>query len=113
MSSTRFAQSSRATGKAETSSHTTPQEFALALESLKGSPDDTAPLLSPVEIRLEPFQERLLELIAVARQQGHHRNLLVSATGTGKTVMAAVDYARLAPSFPARDFSSWPTARRF
>jgi superfamily II DNA or RNA helicase/HKD family nuclease len=53
-------------------------------------------MLSPLQIRLEPFQERLLELIALSRQQGHHRNLLVSATGTGKTVMAAVDYGRLA-----------------
>lgn len=51
--------------------------------------------LSPVELRPEPFQERLLEQIALARARGHHRNLLVSATGTGKTVMAAVDYARL------------------
>ncbi len=56
--------------------------------------------LSPVEIRLEPFQERLLEKIAVAREQGHHANLLVSATGTGKTVMAAVDYARLRATIP-------------
>ncbi|MCM2323624.1 MAG: DUF3427 domain-containing protein, partial [Oligoflexia bacterium] len=32
----------------------------------------------------------------VSRKKGLHRNLLVSATGTGKTVMAAVDYARLA-----------------
>jgi superfamily II DNA or RNA helicase len=52
-------------------------------------------VLSPIELRLEPFQERLLEQVELARQQGHHRNLLVSATGTGKTVMAAVDYARL------------------
>jgi len=52
-------------------------------------------LLSPLELRPEPFQERLLELIAVARQRGHHRNLLVSATGTGKTVMAALDYGSL------------------
>jgi superfamily II DNA or RNA helicase/HKD family nuclease len=51
--------------------------------------------LSPVEIRLEPFQERLLEEVEVARERGRHRNLLVSATGTGKTVMAAVDYARI------------------
>lgn len=51
--------------------------------------------LPPTEIRLEPFQERLLEQIEVARERGRHRNLLVSATGTGKTVMAAVDYARL------------------
>ena len=56
--------------------------------------------LSPIEIRLEPFQERLLELVAVARTQGRHRNLLVSATGTGKTVMAAVDYARLSQQLP-------------
>ena len=57
-------------------------------------------ILSPIELRPEPFQERLLEQIAVSRQQGHHRNLLVSATGTGKTVMAAVDYARLRTSLP-------------
>src|SRR6185312_4991369 len=57
-------------------------------------------VLSPIEIRLEPFQERLLEQIALSRQQGHHRNLLVSATGTGKTVMAAVDYARLRSELP-------------
>jgi superfamily II DNA or RNA helicase/HKD family nuclease len=56
--------------------------------------------LSPVEIRLEPFQERLLEQIELARSRGHHRNLLVSATGTGKTVMAAVDYARLRERLP-------------
>jgi HKD family nuclease len=52
-------------------------------------------LLSPVEVVLRPFQEELLEQIALARHQDHHRNLLVAATGTGKTVMAAVDYARL------------------
>jgi superfamily II DNA or RNA helicase len=54
-----------------------------------------ASLLPPTELRLEPFQERLLEQVALARSLGRHRNLLVSATGTGKTVMAAVDYARL------------------
>jgi superfamily II DNA or RNA helicase len=57
-------------------------------------------VLSPVEVRLEPFQERLLELIAVSREAGYHRNLLVSATGTGKTVMAAIDYARLRTVLP-------------
>src|SRR5262245_552971 len=57
-------------------------------------------LLSPFELRPEPFQERLLEQIALARELGHHRNLLVSATGTGKTVMAAIDYARLRDVLP-------------
>src|SRR5690606_19560469 len=57
-------------------------------------------VLSPTELRPEPFQERLLEQIALAREQGHHRNLLVAATGTGKTVMAAIDYARLRERLP-------------
>lgn len=57
-------------------------------------------VLSPTELRPEPFQERLLEQIALARIQGHHRNLLVSATGTGKTVMAALDYLGLRESLP-------------
>ncbi|MBA3841807.1 MAG: DUF3427 domain-containing protein [Actinobacteria bacterium] len=51
--------------------------------------------LTLADIELRPFQERLLELVEVAREEGHTRNLLVAATGTGKTVMAAVDYARL------------------
>ena len=58
------------------------------------------PPLSPIELRLEPFQERLLEQINLSRLRGYHRNLLVSATGTGKTVMAAVDYARLRECLP-------------
>ena len=56
--------------------------------------------LPPTELHLRPFQERLLEQIAVARHRGHHRNLLVAATGTGKTVMAAVDFARLRATMP-------------
>jgi len=72
-------------------------EFASRVDTAKGSPHV---ILSPAELRPEPFQERLLEQIALARQGGHHRNLLVSATGTGKTVMAAVDYARLRETLP-------------
>jgi len=56
--------------------------------------------LSPTELRPEPFQERLLEQIALARLKGHHRNLLVAATGTGKTVMAALDFLRLRETLP-------------
>lgn len=58
------------------------------------------PILSPVEISPFPFQQRLLEQIDLSRDQGHHRNLLVAATGTGKTVMAALDYARLRTRLP-------------
>ena len=52
-------------------------------------------LLGPLEVVLRPFQEELLDALKLARHHGHHRNLLVSATGTGKTVIAAVDYAQL------------------
>ncbi len=57
-------------------------------------------IIPPTELMLKPFQERLLERIEVARAHGHHRNLLASATGTGKTVMAAVDYRRLRQDLP-------------
>lgn len=71
-------------------------------ETARAGRTDSGPivLLSPIELRPEPFQERLLELIELSRERGHHRNLLVSATGTGKTVMAAVDYARLRQTLP-------------
>jgi hypothetical protein len=46
--------------------------------------------MSPLDVRLEPVQERLLEQIALARQRGRQRgrqrNLLVSATGTAMAV---------------------------
>jgi superfamily II DNA or RNA helicase/HKD family nuclease len=75
-------------------------EFEESLVRMRRSDNRNMAVLSPVEIRLEPFQERLLELIEVSRNKGHHRNLLVSATGTGKTVMAAVFYARLREELP-------------
>jgi superfamily II DNA or RNA helicase/HKD family nuclease len=71
-------------------------------ETARAGGTDTGPVvvLSPIELRLEPFQERLLEQISLSRARGHHRNLLVAATGTGKTVMAAVDYAHLSAELP-------------
>ena len=69
------------------------EEFRARTE--EGADARTTIVLSPTELRAEPFQERLLELIMLSRQQGHHRNLLVAATGTGKTVMAALDYVGL------------------
>ncbi|MGE2724410.1 DUF3427 domain-containing protein [Mycolicibacterium pulveris] len=77
-----------------------PDQFEM--ETRRATHTDQGPhvVLSPIELRLEPFQERLLEQISVSRTKGHHRNLLVAATGTGKTVMAAVDYARLSETLP-------------
>ena len=43
-----------------------------------------------------PHQERILEALEVARVvHDRHRNLVVAATGAGKTVVAALDYQNL------------------
>ncbi|MFG2604335.1 DUF3427 domain-containing protein [Streptomyces sp. NPDC048514] len=52
--------------------------------------------LSGLEVRPFPHQRDMLERLDVEREiRGRHRNLLVAATGTGKTVMAALDYRSL------------------
>ncbi|MEV6051146.1 DUF3427 domain-containing protein [Streptomyces sp. NPDC052107] len=52
--------------------------------------------LSGLEVRPYPHQRDMLERLTVERElRGQHRNLLVAATGTGKTVMAALDYRSL------------------
>ncbi|MEU6541784.1 DUF3427 domain-containing protein [Streptomyces sp. NPDC046859] len=57
---------------------------------------DTKISLSGLAVRPYPHQADMLERLRVAREvHGHHRNLLVAATGTGKTVMAALDYRQL------------------
>lgn len=49
-----------------------------------------------LEIQPHLHQQEMLEDLESAREvHGHHRNLLVAATGTGKTVIAALDYKRL------------------
>jgi superfamily II DNA or RNA helicase/HKD family nuclease len=49
--------------------------------------------LSGLEVRPYPHQQDMLERLRIEREiHGHHENLLVAATGTGKTVMAALDY---------------------
>ena len=48
------------------------------------------------DVTPKPHQARMLEQLQAQRDRhDRHRNLLVAATGTGKTVMAALDYRRL------------------
>ncbi|MFB0626444.1 DUF3427 domain-containing protein [Streptomyces sp. AB3(2024)] len=52
--------------------------------------------LSGLEVRPYPHQRDMLERLEVERSvHDRHRNLLVAATGTGKTVMAALDFKQL------------------
>src|SRR3954451_7565754 len=49
-----------------------------------------------LDVRPYPHQQRMLEALMVERaRHGRHRNLVVAATGTGKTVVAALDYRQL------------------
>ncbi len=52
-----------------------------------------------LDVRPYPHQQRMLEALAVERDRhDRHRNLVVAATGTGKTVVAALDYRQLRAS---------------
>lgn len=49
------------------------------------------------DLHPKPFQQRILEALCAARSRGLTRNLVVAATGTGKTVVAALDYRNRCP----------------
>lgn len=52
--------------------------------------------LSGLEVRPYPYQLEMLEALQSERAvHDRHRNLVVAATGTGKTVIAAMDYRHL------------------
>ncbi|TRW43151.1 DUF3427 domain-containing protein [Georgenia yuyongxinii] len=70
-----------------------------SLAEASGRQSGTVPslTLSGLEVRPYPHQQEILEQLAVERMvHGRHRNLVVAATGTGKTVVAALDYRNLA-----------------
>ncbi|MFJ2718070.1 DUF3427 domain-containing protein [Streptomyces sp. NPDC087437] len=69
---------------------------ALAQASGTSSTTDLKINLSGLQVRPFPHQRDMLERLTVERElRGRHQNLLVAATGTGKTVMAALDYRSL------------------
>ncbi len=82
------------------------------------------------DLRRYPFQEEVLNVLAAEREvQNKFRHLVVAATGTGKTMIAAFEYATLSrqsgtrpPICPARSrftrntpvtrsWSAWDTVR--
>ncbi|MFE4052351.1 DUF3427 domain-containing protein [Streptomyces sp. YIM B13518] len=77
--------------------HTDGDHLQEALAVAGGAPSaDRAITLSGLEVRPYPYQRDMLERLNVEREvHDRHRNLLVAATGTGKTVMAALDYKQL------------------
>ncbi|WP_310568452.1 DUF3427 domain-containing protein [Hydrogenophaga sp.] len=62
---------------------------ALGRESFGGEPAAT---ISFFDLQPKTYQLEMLEQLTTERAHGRTRNLLVAATGTGKTVVAAFDY---------------------
>ena len=70
--------------------------------------DSDLPLsLVGLEVRPFAYQRAILEALEAERDvHDRHRNLVVAATGTGKTVVAALDYRALAERWGRRRASS-------
>ena len=62
---------------------------ALGRESFGGEPSAT---ISFFDLQPKSYQLEMLEQLTTERAHGRNRNLLVAATGTDKTVVAAFDY---------------------
>lgn len=76
------------------------EKFDLAIRRASG---DSSIVLSGLEVHPRPYQSLMLEALAAERTlHDRHRNLLVAATGTGKTVVAALDYKSLCEGQPQR-----------
>lgn len=74
-----------------------PAEFDEAVQ--RGRRSALAPYLF-FDIGPRPHQRETLEDLASERAHGRFRNLVVAATGTGKTIVAALDYKRLRQELP-------------
>lgn len=77
-----------------------------ALEVAGGRRIQQGITLSGLEVRALPHQAEILEELDAERMlHDRHRNLVVAATGTGKTVIAALDYRRLVRETYGRDLT--------
>ncbi|MCC6433944.1 MAG: DUF3427 domain-containing protein [Acidimicrobiales bacterium] len=69
-------------------------DAALAAEG--SGPTDLPIQLTSLDVRPWGYQREILDALAAEREvHDRHRNLVVMATGTGKTVVAGLDYRRL------------------
>lgn len=70
-------------------------ELRRALRQAKGTSAEL--IATPTWFDLQPktYQQAMLDRLAAERRHGRTRNLVVAATGTGRTVVAAFDYKRL------------------
>ena len=72
-----------------------PEDPTLLREAIRRARNHSLPSTVFFDLRPHPFQERILEALERERSlRGHARNLVIAATGTGKTVVAAFDFKR-------------------
>ena len=86
-----------------------------ALETASGrrTNDRLTITLSGLEVQPKAYQAEMLEQLDAERTiHDRHRNLIVAATGTGKTVVAALDYRHLARDVHNRDLKLLFVAHR-
>ncbi|AGZ46677.1 DUF3427 domain-containing protein [Actinoplanes friuliensis] len=71
--------------------------LAQALTRAAGpAPGDLPIDITSIDVRPYPYQQEILERLDAEREvHNRHHNLVVMATGTGKTVVAGLDYRRL------------------
>ena len=71
-----------------------PERFTAAVEVTRSRDEES--VLSGLQLRPWPYQAEILDALTVEREvHGSRHNLVVAPTGTGKTVVAALDYLRL------------------
>ncbi|WP_417391859.1 DUF3427 domain-containing protein [Gimesia sp.] len=71
-----------------------PERLRTAIKSERMSAADTGAIVN-FDLHPYPFQEEILDVLTAEREvQKKNTHLVVAATGTGKTMIAAFDYAR-------------------
>ncbi len=76
-----------------------PDPFREAIAYARRPGDQQGPRFF-ADLNPRPYQERILDALAAEREAGFTRNLVIAATGTGKTVVAAFDYAAYRREYP-------------
>ena len=68
--------------------------------SANGKVNPTSEMQFVFDIQPYPYQQEILDRLQAEREvRGYYRNLVVAATGTGKTLISAFDYRRFCKAF--------------
>lgn len=82
--------------------HRAALDIAIAKEKGGGKPTQIGNVYSFFDLQPKNYQLEMLEQLQIEREHDRMRNLVVAATGTGKTVVAAFDYQRLCKQYGGR-----------